>query len=109
MYLDKCAFRIVTQEELFRPYYHQRCVLESPSHQREGILHPDSGYVQFFYRKGGAIRGLDFHPTDLVLRVEEPIPHFATREERDSFPVSRFDSLLLKFYLRRAGVDRTKG
>lgn len=93
-------------EELFRPYYHQRCILESPSHQREGILHPNSGYVQFFYREGGVIRGLDFHPTDLVLRAEEPYPHFATTEERDSFSVSGLDFLVLKFYLRRAGVEK---
>lgn len=99
------TFRIAMLEELFHPYYHKRCIVESPAYRREGVLHPDSGYVQFYYREGGAIRGLDFHPTDLVLRVEEPIPLFATMEERDSFPVSPFDSMLLKFYLRRAGVD----
>ncbi len=93
-------------EELFRSYYHQRCILESPSHQREGILHQNSGYVQFYYREGGAIRGLDFHPEDLVLQTEEPILHFATTEERVSFPVSGIDAALMKFYLRRARVDK---
>ena len=97
------------QEELFRPYYHRRCLLQTPSSQREGILHPDNGYVQFFYREGSAIRGLDFYPVDLVLREEQPLPRFSTTEDRTSFPVLGLDSLVFKYYLRRAGVDRKKG
>ena len=104
MSIPKDTFRIVTPEELFRPYYHKRCLLQTLSSQREGILHPDNGYVQFFYREGGAIRGLDFHPTDLVLREEQPVPYFTTSEDRASFPASGLDSLVMRFHLRRAGM-----